>query len=203
MRPVSFAAAVLTGGRSRRFGRDKARARFLDATLLQRVVASLRDAEALALVGDRRYPEATRGSSLTATELRDRLPDGGPLAGLEAALRWSPTPWLALAACDLPRLVPAYWQLLAECAEGAPAVAVVHPDGRSEPLAALYHVRCLPEASERLTRGERSMQALLAALGARPVPLAQAQAVAGARVLANVNRPADLRRAARPPDGCG
>lgn len=121
----------------------------------------------------------------------DRRPGLGPLAGLEAALEAAHASWLALAACDLPCLTPAFWRLLCARAEGQRAVVVRDALGRLEPLAALYHRSALEEARARLDAGALGMHGLLRALGAREVPREALEAACGPAVLRNVNRPED------------
>ena len=97
------AAAVLCGGRSRRMGRDKALLRLGDQTLLERtvgVLSRLAPRVYLACGAEERYAE------LGLECVLDRLPDGGPLAGLEAALTRLQADgggWLGILACDMPR----------------------------------------------------------------------------------------------------
>ena len=81
-------------------GSDKASLRLAGATLLERAAAeldSIASPTLLACGTSPRYAELGRPLVL------DAYPDGGPLAGLEAALARSRTEWLAAIACDMPR----------------------------------------------------------------------------------------------------
>lgn len=190
--PPPFCAAVLAGGRSTRFGRDKARALVGGVPMLTRVLASLAEADPRVVIAGRRY-------AIEGVEVRpDDVPGRGPLSGLHTALAWSPRPWVAVAACDLPFLTPAYWRLLrAEAAEadgGATPVAAVVVRGAAgaEPLAALYHRRALPVVEEYLHAGHRSLHGLLACLHVRWTARAAVEAATGPDVLLNVNDPREL-----------
>lgn len=180
----TITGAVLCGGRSSRFGADKALHVVAGRTLLERALASLAPARERLLVG-RRYPvEGARH----VTDLRPGL---GPLAGLESALVAASEPWIALAACDLPCLTPAYWRLLCARARPERVVVVCGPEDRLEPLAALYPRSALPHVSARLDRGLRDLQGLLRELPAVAVPRTEVEAACGPAVLHNVNRPGD------------
>jgi molybdopterin-guanine dinucleotide biosynthesis protein A len=195
--PPPFSAAVLAGGASRRYGRDKATAPYHGRPLAVRVLASLAAAEERFLVAPRPYPQ------LGAPTIPDRIVGAGPLAGVHAALRHARYDWVAVAACDLPGLTPALWQLLLTRAWGCDAVAFIDDNGRLEPLAALYHRRLLPAVDTALAAGERAPHRVLRSAHTRLLPARSARVVAGVRALVNLNRPGDAgrpnRRPKRPP----
>jgi len=190
----ALSGAVLCGGRSRRFGADKALHVVGGRTLLERTLDSLAPVSERLLVG-RAYPVDG------ARFVPDRRPGQGPLGGLETALQAASRPWLALAACDLPCLRPAFWRLLCAHAGEEGAVVVRGPQGRLEPLAALYHRALLTDVSARLDEGLLDMQGLLRAVPAVVLEHATVEAACGAAVLRNVNRPGDLQGGADPCTG--
>lgn len=194
--PLAFetvTGAVLCGGRSLRFGSDKALREVGGRTLLQRALDSLAPAAERLLVG-RAYPH------VAARFVPDLRPGMGPLAGLEAALHAAGSDWLALAGCDLPCLTPAFWRLLCTHARDGRPVSVASARGAYEPLAALYPRAALRQVAARLDAGRLDMQSLLRDLGAVAVPEAEVATACGPAALRNVNRPEDL-----PPgtDPCG
>ena len=184
-------AAVLCGGRSTRFGADKALHVIGGRTLLERVLASLAPARERLLVGKPYRIEGVR----FVPDLREGR---GPLGGLETALGAAASGWLALAACDLPCLTVDFWRLLCSRAREGRAVVVRGPQGRLEPLAALYPRGALAEARARLDGGLLDMQGLLRALPLVKVDRAEVEAACGRTVLSNVNRPDDLQGGADP-----
>lgn len=177
--------AVLCGGRSLRFGSDKALQVVGGRTLLARALDSLAPAGERLLVG-RAYV------GMDARHVPDLRPGMGPLAGLEAALHAAGSAWVALAACDLPCLSPAYWRLLCARAGDDRPVCVRQPNGDFEPLAALYPRSALRAVAARLDAGELDLQALLVTLDARWLGVAEVESACGPAVLRNVNRPRDL-----------
>jgi len=159
---------ILAGGRSSRFGTDKARARLGDETLLEAAARPFRQAgarlTAVAEVPDK-YQE------LGFRTLGDRTPEQGPLGGLITALHdLSGDEWLMLTACDFVGARVAWVDRLADRrAPGARAVAF--RPGRWEPLFALYHRGLLEEAAAMLSAGERALWRLLERVGAVAAPI--------------------------------
>lgn len=183
--PDLFSAAVLAGGRSARFGRDKARFIYQGKPLLAHVLASLSAAAERFIVANEPYPEF--GVPVVA----DLIRGGDSLSGLHSALSHARYDWIALAACDLPYLTPAYWVLLLQCRDLWPIVMVRGQQG-VEPLAALYHKRLLPLVTEQLQRGDFAMRRLPELAGARFVDASEVLARCGAQVLTNANHPEEL-----------
>lgn len=180
-----FSAAVLAGGRSVRFGRDKARFIYRGKPLLAHVLASLSQAADRFIVANDPYPE------FEVPVVADLIRGGSSLSGLHSALVHAQHDWLALAACDLPFLTPDYWELLLERRNLAPIVMVRDQQG-VEPLAALYHQRLLPIVTDQLERQDFTMRRLPELAGAEFVPKAEVLTRCGVQVLTNANRLEEL-----------
>lgn len=160
---MTFSGVVLAGGRSSRFGRDKAEHVFQDKHLMMWVLGSLEDAAERFIVANRAYPDY--GVPVYA----DLIKTQSPLSGLHTALEHAKNDWIAVAACDLPHLTPSYWQaLLPYCADHE--AVVVRRGGRLEPLAALYHKRAGRLAKQKLLRGELALHTFVGSLDATIVP---------------------------------
>ncbi len=180
--PVAFSGAVLAGGRSSRFGRDKAGYIYRGKPLALWALESLAAADERFLVANRPY-------DFGVPVYPDFYP-GSSLGGLHAALSHARHDWLALAACDMPFLTPAYWRkLLSERGE-VQAVVVLGPQGRPEPLAALYHKSLLPLAEKQLEAAELKIQRLVREARARTLPFHELGL--DERALNNANRLTDL-----------
>ena len=183
MTPVTFSGAVLTGGRSSRFGRDKARHPYEGRALTARVLDSLSEASERFLVANRAYPE------FGVNVYPDLLPVAGPLTGIYTALKYAQADWVAVAACDLPHLSAAYWQALRPHCRDAQAV-VVQREGGLEPLAALYHKSAADPIRDQLSRHELAAHALLGRL--ETVTLPWEELGLPPDTLHNINHPSDL-----------
>lgn len=181
-----YSAAVLAGGRSSRFGVDKARYELGGKTLLAHVLDSFPEPAERFVVANRPYAE------FGVPVYGDRLTGGDSLSGLHAALYHASEAWVAVAACDLPYLTPDYWRLLLSQRGDEPVVVV--KGERLEPLAALYHVSLLPLVTRQLEAGRLRVSALAEQVPARYLRYDDVVAACGPRVLANLNRPPSPRR---------
>ena len=177
---------ILAGGRSRRFGEDKARYEVDGRAMIERVVDTVATVAqpVLVSVGERSNSFAgLRNVGYVADDYKD----AGPLAGLHAGLQKAQTPWLLALACDMPFLeVETLRTLLAARTPAADAIVARTPDGRRHPLCACYHARTLPVVIQQLQKGRFALRTLLEQLSdVRFVDLP-------AGPLRNVNRPVDL-----------
>ena len=185
-RATSVAGAVLAGGHSRRFGRDKALEPVDGRAMVVRVAAALRagGASDVVAVGG----AADRLADVGLAVWPDDHPGEGPLAGVLTALTHSGATVLVIAACDLPWLDAATVQAVVTAAADEDIDVGVAWTDRAEPLLAAWHVdRCRPIVADAFAAGERAVHVVLERLRSRPVPV-------DAAVMRNVNRPGDLAR---------
>lgn len=131
--------AILAGGKSQRFGSNKAFARFQGVTLLDRVLGVMGAIFKDLLLVTNTLEEY---SSLPVLVLEDEVPDKGPLGGIVTALKHSPADKIFVVACDMPLLDPQVIRELIAKGDGFSAAIPVH-DGICEYLMALYSRRLL------------------------------------------------------------
>jgi molybdopterin-guanine dinucleotide biosynthesis protein A len=82
--------------------------------------------------------------------------DLGPLAGIAASMEACDAEWLAVLACDLPRVVAAVPRALLERAVSDELdVCMLASSGRREPLIAVYRRTCLEPIREAMRSGSR------------------------------------------------
>jgi molybdenum cofactor guanylyltransferase len=142
--------AVLAGGESRRFGRNKALEPFGEKRLIDHCVDSLRQlCDPVLVVANDLNPY----HDVRANLVRDVIPHQGPLVGIYTALLFSPRQWVLVKATDMPFWVPELVRLLLEAREGVDVVVPMVAD-RYEPLLALYRRRSLGAIAVTL-QGER------------------------------------------------
>ena len=156
--------AVLAGGQSRRMGRDKAGLPHEGRPMWERQAGILRAAGAEPITFVRAPGQAPLGLPDDLLLWHDIYTDAGPLAGLHAALSHTRTLLIAVLAVDMPRIDAWWYQWLGSyCGSNIGAMAC-RPDGRFEPLAAIYPRTALAEVTRRLGDADRSLQSLAAAL---------------------------------------
>ena len=146
---------VLCGGQSARMGFDKAAARVLGISLLEAAAAALLPLarETLLACGP-----SERYRDLGLPLVVDRVPAGGPLAGLEAGLARARTEWIAALACDMPRANARVFEaLLARAVERDLDACLLETEGGVEPLFAIYRKSCLAPMRAALAAGERKV----------------------------------------------
>jgi len=183
---------VLTGGRSRRMGRDKA---WLPVGGVPCVVRVWEACRAAGLpVAFQGYLEGLQERFPGVPVWDDPEPGGGPLGALAAALGRAGGPVLLLA-CDLPFLTAGFLHGVLEALPGHDW-AVPEEGGRLHPVAGAYAPTALGPARALLARGERRMGALLADpdLRGRRVPLEPAWGDP-TWLLSNLNTAEDWARA--------
>jgi molybdopterin-guanine dinucleotide biosynthesis protein A len=166
---VKLPVYILGGGRSERFGSDKALARWLDRPLILHVADALRDrAETLTVVAERPDKYAELGLRTIADSGRRR----GPLDGLAVALAdlaEGEGQWLLLCACDQVGLkAPWVDRLLAGRTSRARAVAF--RGARWHPLFALYHRELSRVVLQQLEGEDAALWRVLDAAAAMAVP---------------------------------
>ena len=180
---VEFSGAVLAGGRSSRFGSNKARHIYRGKPLIKHVINSFKPAAETFIVAGEAYSE------FDVSVYEDILEAAGPLSGVHAALHYAQHDWVAVAACDMPFLTPDYWQTLAAHISTADAL-VVESERGLEPLAAFYKRGLEPLIAAYLSTNERSVHGFLKTVDTATVPLDTLKLPRS--VLKNVNYPADL-----------
>ncbi|MCA1558654.1 MAG: molybdenum cofactor guanylyltransferase [Acidobacteria bacterium] len=184
---------VLVGGASSRMGRDKARLTLNGRSFAERIAEALREvAGQVNLVGAKDVD-----SSLKMRNVPDVYEGWGALGGLHAALHACNAEWAAVVACDIPFVTGDLLARLATLRGGSEAVVPVQPDGRLQPLCALYRkVPCAERARLLIEEGERRPRSLVQTVRARVVAWEELADLGGAQLFfENVNTPEDYAEA--------
>jgi molybdenum cofactor guanylyltransferase len=164
---------VLAGGRSVRFGGEKAVALLDGRPLLDWAAARLRSVCARVAINVRAGSEAESVALAQSLQtLYDEAGDAlGPLAGVKVGLNWAGAQGarlLAVSPCDAPLLPDDLYVRLLQHADGGPAMAETR-DGR-QPLCALWPVTSLPDVRDALRGGAHPPTwQMLESIGARKV----------------------------------
>ena len=188
-------AFILAGGASSRMGTDKSQLLLEDRTFVERIGASLLTVtDTIRLVGS---SDNSRFASVA-----DVYPQWGALGGLHAALTACEREWAIVVACDLPFVTSELFRSLAALRADHDAVVPIQPDGRPQPLAALYRANpCAARATELIEAGRRRPLDLLEIVRTRWVDFAEiANLDQAERFFVNINTPEDYYEATRQAD---
>ncbi len=161
---------IVAGGKSTRFGSDKASAVVAGRTLLEWVVRGVAPScTALVVVRAAGQQLPPFEATIPVTVVDDQYHEKGPLAGLVSGLAAATTPLAFAASCDVP-LVRA--ELVAGLASVAAQhdVVVPHVEGFPQPLLAVYRVAsCLPVFRAAVEADRLKITVAYAGLRVRPV----------------------------------
>lgn len=154
MRNSLITGVILAGGKSSRFGRDKAFEKLGGQSMICRVI------QALAMVSgdinivvseDNRQPfiDAKLGQMV----LVDVYPDARVLGGIYTGLINSGTHYILAVGCDMPFINPDLLQYMVSIARESNADVVVPTlNGKREVLHAIYSRNCIPEMQALLSK---------------------------------------------------
>lgn len=160
---MTFSALLLTGGESRRMGKDKATLEFGGCPLWKRQLGTLR-----ALAPERIFVSARTAPSWLPQGvelLLDDPPSRGPLSGLAKGLAATATTHLVVLAVDMPFMTVEGLRELLELVRENRGVVPVMP-GRAEPLAAIYPKNAADDFNAALSTADFSLQHIVRKLAA-------------------------------------
>lgn len=143
-----YDAVVLAGGAARRLGgADKPGVQVGGRALLDRVLAACADAGTTVVVA------GPRPTARPVTWAHEDPPGGGPVAALDAGLRHTGAESVVVLSADLPFLEAATVRRLlgALRTSGAEGALLTDPDGRDQPLVAVYRASALRRELGALT----------------------------------------------------
>lgn len=141
---------VLAGGRSSRFGRDKALLEIGGETLLARTVRTLDGLAGEVLVLG---PPERAAQAPGARVIPDERPGEGPLPAIAMGLREMHGDRMIAVATDMPLLNPTLLAYLLDRSEGYD-VTLPHVAGRGQQLHAVYARACLPHIEAQLAHND-------------------------------------------------
>ena len=178
---------ILTGGTSRRMGRDKASLQFGDQTVLDFILHFVPSGIPTVIVGEE--------TSHAAIHVRENPPGGGPVAGIESALSQIFTKYLYVIAVDTPFGLP--WLLEQNPQPSVQAVIPRDSQGRPHYLCAIYETDALRHAMADLgASANASMRDMIANISTvEYVDAPCTSALTTHEILLDVNTPEDLETA--------
>ena len=183
---------VLAGGRSRRYGKNKALVTLDGIPLIERVCSVLKLVTDSVIVSTN-DPELFRFLGLPT--IRDRIPGLGPLSGIHAGLSVMPGEAALFVACDMPHLNADLIRFMAASRGDADAV-VPRVSGLPEPLHAIYTKTCFAPVSRAIKNGEHRIVSFFPDIRIQYIEENQIRRFdPNLDVFANINRPEELQLA--------
>jgi len=185
------AGVILAGGRSSRFGENKALAVVKGETLIERAVRTL-DAlfDSCLIVTN----EPRVYSFLGLPTVEDMVKGLGPLGGIHTALRTIHEPYAFVVACDMPELNPRLIHLLVGLRHNYDVV-VPRIDGWLEALHAVYSKQCTEPIESLISSGFRQVIRFFPEVRVRYVDRKEVEEADPAlESFFNINTHDDLRR---------
>ena len=161
-------AVVLAGGQGKRMGQDKNFLPVNGRPLVGHVVDQLDPWFDEVIIGS---GDAAKFAFLNRRVVPDREAGQGPLMGLLSCLLESRHELNFVTACDIPRHDPHLLMRLVALADDGDIVLSLSPDGRREPLLAVYRRTIAPVIEKVLRAGGRRFSDLCDHVRVRTVPL--------------------------------
>ncbi|AXF56933.1 molybdenum cofactor guanylyltransferase [Salicibibacter kimchii] len=191
---MNVAGLLLAGGRSSRYRKQKLFEPYHGNPLYQQSIAAMQDAGISSIYIVTNQELAPAFESHAASIIIEEQPHGGPLHALHTAMEKLSSDrldWMQILPGDVPYVYGGTVSSILQTAKEHTTADIVLPttDGRSQPLHAAYHMRCLPALRE-LVKKESSMKALYDNAQTRQLPFPGDHPA-----FININRPEDWRHA--------
>ncbi len=145
-------AVILAGGKSSRMGRDKSMMNFAGKPLIQHIAEQLKPFFRHIIIGAN---DIDKYLFLSYPVVCDELPDKGPLMGILSCVAAAESELAFVTGCDIPTMHIGLIQQMISMSPGYDIVMPVSPDGRYEPLFALYRKTIVEPAREIISGGGR------------------------------------------------
>jgi molybdopterin-guanine dinucleotide biosynthesis protein A len=189
---------ILAGGRSRRYGKDKAFERLCGKPLIEYVI------EALAPVAGDLFIVAGSTDDFSdysgrLTVIADDVPGLGPLGGLDAGLKAAPDDYCFAAPCDSPFIDSSLIDYLLKTAAAADVDALIpRYEGRDHTVIAVYRKTCIPAIESSLSDGQFRISSIFSKVKIKFVDDDTINLFPGGKLsFFNINTAEDMAEAAR------
>jgi len=173
---------ILAGGNSSRMGTDKALILFRGKKLIEYSIALMKEICHHILISANNQVYNSFGFPV----IPDNFQGIGPLAGIEACLRYSQTRINLVVSCDTPFININLFRDILNNIENNQAVVPVLKGGKVEPLTGYYSKEILPMLIQQIEKRDYKMQNLLKQVNTKYIALADYH------LLNNLNTPEDL-----------
>jgi molybdopterin-guanine dinucleotide biosynthesis protein A len=174
---------ILAGGKSRRFGANKALFVMGGKSVVERVIAAIPPGHQIFVITN----SPAEYAHLQLPMVPDQYSGAGPLAGIQAGLAHSPHEWNFFLACDLPLLNASIIEKILQAPRNAQVILPETAEGL-QPLCALWSQSTLPVVEAALKSRRFSVRTVLTKLSVHRITPSEPAA------LLNLNGPEDLAK---------
>ena len=181
---------ILSGGKNRRMGENKAFVTVDGERLIDRAVRLFRSVFDEVIIVTAQPADYLDQKAVIVTDI---LPDRGALGGIYTGLFWSRGEQAFFAACDMPFLNRAFLEYMIRQAPGYDIVVPACADG-PQPLHAVYSRRCLPVIRGLLDKQRLKITGFYPGHSLLTIPPEAVRSFdPDGRMFINVNTPEELR----------
>jgi len=181
---------VLSGGKSRRMGKEKGLCHFRGKALISYAIDTLKPLCSRLIISANNKPDEYQLYGFPV--ISDEISETGPIGGLYSCLKQSQSVINLVISCDTPFVTTEVYQELLNYIGEYQAVVPIHEDGFLEPITAVYHRSCLPVILQQIEKGEYKMMDLLASLNTKFVSFDTNLVDSKPSLFHNLNSPEDL-----------
>lgn len=186
----TLTAAIIAGGKSRRFGSPKALAALGNINLIDYAIHTARAISEEIVIS---YGEDNLFAGKAISVVQDVIPGCGPVGGIYTVLLHAKTPWIAVLPCDLPLLnSQVYEALFAARQENCPVVAL--SEKGLEPLVSIWPQNLAEPLGKFIRNGKLALHKVVRELKAVEVDIPSQLPGYRTEFFLNVNREEDLDR---------
>lgn len=183
---MQITGIVLAGGKSTRFGKDKALVQVNGKSLLENAVDICSEFCSTILISSNQRVHQVSEFKIVP----DEFPGCGPIGGIYSGLKHSETAWNLVLSVDAPVVEKEFIRYLISMINNSEAVVPVSINGK-EPLIALYKKSGLPEIKKRIQDKNYKMHDLLNNLEVKYIDSREWQ-TKFPQLFHNINRVTDL-----------
>jgi molybdenum cofactor guanylyltransferase len=182
---------ITAGGRSSRMGTDKAWLELDGRPMIEHVIAAVEPlTTGVAIIANDPQYEKLGYPVFRDTHIRI-----GPLEAIRTALSNTTTDRVILVACDLPFVSTELFKFLLKVSEEHYATVPIGPDGKREPLCAVYHRNALDTVNDLIDEGQRKIGLVLDRVPTRMIAFDELAHLSESRLFfENINTPEDYSR---------
>jgi molybdopterin-guanine dinucleotide biosynthesis protein A len=186
-----ISGVILAGGKSSRYGENKAFAQIRGIPIIERVAGVLKNLfRDLIIISNNPADYKYLGFPV----FHDHIKGLGPLGGIMTALRTMTTPYGFVAACDMPFLSEKFIRHMVSITDTFDIVAP-KLGWKIEALHALYSRRCLPHIEDLIQSGQYQVVRLFPTVSVRYVEEQEARMYdPKLKSLMNINSPEDMEK---------